>query len=184
MLLRHSGLLPGCLFFVFGEMSKSANACPKSSRRNLVLPADDFIYHRQPLHHTEVQTMTNEQKHEILLMKKKGAKYTEIAAKLGLPLTTVKSYCYRHSEEISLPRCPQCGKEIQQAKFKPRRFCSDACRAQYWREHAGDIVRSSAVSMQCPVCRSIFADYPYRHRKYCSHACYITARYHGGRHYD
>lgn len=128
--------------------------------------------------------MTNEQKSEILRLKKAGAKYTEIAVKLGLPLTTVKSYCYRHSEESNLPRCPQCGKEIRQTKFKPRRFCSDTCRAQYWRDHAGDIVRSSAVSSQCPVCGKTFTDYSYRQRKYCCHACYITARYHRGERHD
>lgn len=124
--------------------------------------------------------MTDAQKREILALKKNGVKYAEIAARLCLPLTTVKSFCYRHGEVPAMPVCPQCGKEIVESKFKPRRFCSDTCRVEYWMEHSDQINRQSAVESTCPVCQKIFRDYAQRHRKYCSHTCYIAARYYEG----
>ena len=42
--------------------------------------------------------MTNAQKKQIDKMRKEGMKFTEIAQALGIPDTTVKSYCYRKKQ--------------------------------------------------------------------------------------
>ena len=42
--------------------------------------------------------MTNAQKKQIDKMRKEGMKFTEISQALGIPETTVKSYCYRKKQ--------------------------------------------------------------------------------------
>ena len=47
--------------------------------------------------------MTNAQKKQIDKMRKEGMKFTEIAQALGIPDTTVKSYCYRKRDKQPHP---------------------------------------------------------------------------------
>ena len=136
--------------------------------------------------------MNKEQKRLIDQYRQSGMKYAEIARMIGLPETTVKSYCYRNpiinpSPVPAGPLCPQCGKPIASGKFRPRRFCSDACRNKYWLTHheatasrAGKKVIcqhcGAGKKVICQHCGKPFTDYANRHRKYCSHPCYIAAR--------
>ncbi len=127
------------------------------------------------------------QRQQILRLRQAGRSFAQIADEVHLSKSTVKSFCYRHHDAApkaepapSSPVCPQCGQPLPSAPFRPRRFCTDACRAKYWMEHSDQINRRSAVKTTCPVCHRSFVDYAQRHRKYCSHACYIAARYHGG----
>ena len=120
-------------------------------------------------------------------LRQEGCSFGQIAKELGVSISTVKSWCYRTSKEPlsrapagSQKKCPQCGGDLPPSRFKARRFCSDACRAQYWHTHSEQINRRTAVKSLCPVCHKSFQDYAQRHRKYCCHACYIAARYHGG----
>lgn len=129
----------------------------------------------------------DENRRRAQLLRQEGYSFGQIAKKLGVSSSTVKSWCYRTAEETapkapsaSQSKCPQCGAPLLPSKFRARRFCSDACRARYWSTHSEQINRRSAVESVCPVCRNTFHDYAQRHRKYCSHACYIAARYHGG----
>ena len=129
--------------------------------------------------------MTLEQKHLIDQYRQSGMKYSEIARTIGLPETTVKSYCYRNPISVPVPKsnepiCPQCGKPIVSGKYRPRRFCSDACRNKYWLDDAAAC--PTAVKATCQHCGKPFTDYANRHRKYCSHPCYIAARYGGDQH--
>ena len=131
--------------------------------------------------------MTLEQKHLIDQYRQSGMKYSEIARTIGLPETTVKSYCYRNPISVPAPKsnepiCPQCGKPIVSGKYRPRRFCSDACRNKYWLAHHDAAACPTAVKATCQHCRKPFTDYANRHRKYCSHPCYIAARYGGDQH--
>ena len=131
--------------------------------------------------------MTKEQKHLIDQYRQSGMKYAEIARMIGLPETTVKSYCYRNpiinpSPVPAGPLCPQCGKPITSGKFRPRRFCSDACRNKYWLTHHEAAASRAGKKMVCQHCGKPFTDYANRHRKYCSHPCYIAARYRGDQH--
>ena len=129
----------------------------------------------------------DEQRRQAQQLRQEGYSFGHIARTLGVASSTVKSWCYRTAEppsqkEQTAPRnvCPQCGGALPPARYRVRRFCSDACRAGYWRAHSDEINRRSTVEGVCPVCRKPFRDYARRHRKYCSHACYIAARYHGG----
>ena len=113
--------------------------------------------------------------------------YSEIARTIGLPETTVKSYCYRNPVTNPQPIptgtvCPQCGKPIVSGKFRPRRFCSDACRNKYWLTHHEAAASRAGKKVICQHCGKPFTDYANRHRKYCSHPCYIAARYGGDQH--
>ena len=128
--------------------------------------------------------MTTEQKLLIEQYRQSGMKYSAIARTVGLPETTVKSYCYRNPISAQVPKstgpvCPQCGKPITSSKFRPRRFCSDACRNKFWLSHHDAAACHAAVKAICQHCGKPFTDYANRHRKYCSHPCYIAARYGG-----
>ena len=48
--------------------------------------------------------MTNAQKKQIDKMRKEGMKFTEISQALGIPETTVKSYCYRKKQPAEAAR--------------------------------------------------------------------------------
>ena len=135
--------------------------------------------------------MTDTEKLEINELRNQGLGYKAIAKKLSISENTVKSYCRRHKVGIKLPIsnfsseklhfCKCCGAAIEQRKgVKPRKFCSDSCRKQYWTEHQGEINRKSAIEQVCPVCGKAFSDYANHSRKFCSHNCYIRSRFKGG----
>lgn len=129
--------------------------------------------------------MTTQEKQTLRTLRLSGLTFAEIAARTGMPVSTIKSYCYRHpvTAEPEIPTisgCPQCGAEIPKTKFRPRKFCSDACRQKYWNTHPEQLARKTIVSITCKQCGKPFVDYPGRGRKFCCHACYIAARYGGG----
>ena len=124
-------------------------------------------------------------------LRQAGYSFGQIAKELNMPRSTVKSWCYRDTADAPeyehtppAKRCPQCGKEMPPSRYRPRRFCSDVCRAAYWASHGEQINRRSAVSVVCQVCHKTFQDYTKHRRKYCCHACYIAARYYGGQRND
>ena len=111
--------------------------------------------------------MNDAQRQKIIQLRQAGQSFAQIADKVCLPKSTVKSFCYRHTasaddvkQEPRSTFCPQCGKPLPNRRFKPRRFCSDECRAKYWAAHGDQIVRRSAVDMTCPVCTGIFTITP------------------------
>lgn len=139
--------------------------------------------------------MTKDQKIQILKLRATGYGYKRIAQKLGISPNTVKSFCRRHktgddSETELSPAlsgettfCANCGKEIKQrAKVKPRRFCDDQCRQQYWNTHLEEVRRKAYYIFQCRHCGKEFHVYGDRNRRYCSRECYIEHRKGGGSH--
>ena len=127
--------------------------------------------------------MNHQQKSQIEQYRKAGLGFMDIARRLDIPLTTVKSYCYRHplpgAEEADEAFCPQCGQPVPRMRFRPRRFCSDACRVEYWHAHPDEMNHRSTTECRCQQCGKPFTDYAGRNRKYCSHPCCIAARYGG-----
>ena len=126
--------------------------------------------------------MNSLQKAQIKKMRASGIGFKEISQRTNVPVSTIKSFCYRHSVHDSSADpagtfCPQCGQPVPEMRFKPRRFCSDACRVQYWRQHPDEMKKHSSVESRCQQCGKQFFDYASRGRKYCSHPCYIAARY-------
>ena len=93
--------------------------------------------------------MTDTQRNEIQYLRQAGLGYVKIAQTLTLPVNTVKSFCQRNPvhdiSNVSEPTrniCPQCGGQLPiSVGRKPRRFCSDHCRAHYWTEHQSQIAR-------------------------------------------
>ncbi|MBI9095670.1 MAG: sigma-70 region 4 domain-containing protein [Sphaerochaeta sp.] len=132
--------------------------------------------------------MTENQKTQILEMRRLGCTYRHIATSLSLPEGTVKSYCIRAARkgpvtpppETDPSVCKQCGGElIQVAKRKRRIFCSKACRQKWWNSHLFLVSQGSEAlyHFTCPTCNKAFTAYGNEGRKFCSHQCYIRSRY-------
>ncbi len=137
----------------------------------------------------EVLSMTEEQKKQIIRLRKKGCGYTAVANKVGISKDTVKSFCRRNglagerasSAETQVPGCRECGKPLQQTEgMKPRVFCCDECRVKWWHEHPEKIKQRAVYSFTCAGCGKLFTAYGNSKRKYCSHECYVRSRFKGG----
>ncbi|MDL2205469.1 RNA polymerase subunit sigma-70 [Eubacteriales bacterium OttesenSCG-928-N13] len=131
--------------------------------------------------------MTTQQKTMITSMRRRGASYIEIAQRLGLSVNTVKSYGRRCSsakpQEAALTQgnrqCECCGKAYPQPEHrKKKRFCSDACRLQWWQRNKA-LLRNAKMTA-CPGCGRQFMALP--GQKYCCHACYVMVRFGGVMH--
>ena len=74
--------------------------------------------------------------------------------------------------------CLCCGKEMQQAGTgRPRKFCSEKCRRQWWKAHPEEGSHKSLCTKKCECCGTEFSFYRSRKPKYCSYDCYIKARF-------
>lgn len=121
--------------------------------------------------------MTKEERSLIVDLQKQGFGYRTIAAKLGLNLHSVKSYCARHPINKNQKYCLQCGVPVEKLPHKKeKKFCSDKCRFAWWREHKDEMTRRSVTKLFCPVCGQSFEAYESSGRKYCSRACYGKAK--------
>ena len=118
----------------------------------------------------------------------RGDSYKAIAAALALSENTIKSFCQRNllggrggikdGQAPPPTACLFCGKWlIQEQKRKPRKFCSDACRRAWWKEHDDQINRKAYYTIVCACCGRTFVSYGNSGRKYCSHNCYVRDRY-------
>jgi endogenous inhibitor of DNA gyrase (YacG/DUF329 family) len=133
--------------------------------------------------------MIQSQKEQIAALRANGDSYAKIADTLGISENTVKSYCRRNnlggnaastSEAPSQSYCRQCGTALEQIPgMKPRKFCSDQCRAAWWATHPESLNRKAVYRFTCPACGMEFESYGNKGRKYCSHACYVSARFGG-----
>ena len=120
--------------------------------------------------------MTNQEKEKILMLKAQGTSFGAIAETLGLSVNTVKSY-YRREGKATMNCCKQCGKPVEQKpRTRQKLFCSDNCRAAWWKKHRAEINKKSAKDFTCACCGEEFK--AYGERKYCSRPCYMKARFH------
>ena len=119
-----------------------------------------------------------QQKQTIREMREGNCGYTEIARKLDLPVNTVKSYCFRNGLNTEAlndkdDKCKCCGKIIKQkSKTRPRIFCCDACKSDWWNKHRFERKSRKITEHICPVCGLSFFDYITANRIFCSQACY------------
>lgn len=133
--------------------------------------------------------MTDQQKEEIIKLRRSNYGYKSISNKLGLPVNTIKSYCKRHSitkgihsiDGCFMERfCLQCGSPIiQDPKRKEKKYCSDACRNKWWNAHGNFAKSKTGRSVICAKCGKEFYVNMQSKRKYCSHTCYINDRFYG-----
>ena len=134
--------------------------------------------------------MTDAQAAQIRDMRLKGMGYRAIADALGLSRDIVRNHCkakgmggYVAATVKNLQEregqggiCICCGKETAQAGTgRPRKFCSEKCRRQWWKAHPEETDRKTAGAKVCACCGRKFR--AYGDRKYCSHGCYTSDRF-------
>ena len=116
-------------------------------------------------------------KNEINALRLAGVKPAEIALRLGLPASTVRTHIRRHPEIPNTIVCPTCGKRVVQGTGgRRKKYCSDRCRMAWWNSHPEDILRKAYYTLTCQHCGREFESYGNQKRKYCSRACYDAAR--------
>lgn len=136
--------------------------------------------------------MTDTQAARIKELRMNGLGYRTIADSLGLTRDIVRNYCkannmggYAKATALNIQErmaegkvCVCCGKEITQPENgRPRRFCSDQCRRQWWKLHPETGNRKAVYSKVCAYCGKTFTAYGDNRRKYCGHSCYIRDRF-------
>ena len=121
--------------------------------------------------------MKTQIKNEINAMRLAGAKASEIAQRLGIPASTVRTHIRRHPEIPNTVVCPTCGKRVMQGSGgRKKKYCSDRCRMAWWNSHPEDIHRKAYYTLTCQHCGREFESYGNQKRKYCSRACYDAVR--------
>ena len=129
-----------------------------------------------------VFSITDQQKNQILVLKAKGLTVTEISDTVGVPIGTIKSFCYRN-KGTPVPILPQkatttcvcCGKPIDpQSGRHARRFCDRSCYIRWWHAQGGH--KRTEYNKVCAHCGKPFTVFTRKAQKYCSAACYQAAR--------
>lgn len=138
--------------------------------------------------------MTNEQALHIRKLREQGVGYQTIGKIVNLSRDSVRSYCKNHGlngypcemQYNVMDRmeageaCAYCGANLKNPKTgRPRRFCTDECRREYWKTHRDKINKgpASVYTMVCAYCGEIFESYGNKKRKYCCHDHYIKDRF-------
>lgn len=138
--------------------------------------------------------MTQQQAKQIVEMRKKGIGYKNIASVVGLSRDIVRNYCKYHNltgysnalvknvqERMKNGEaCMYCGGELNRMQTgRPKKFCSDKCRRDWWKMHPEALKRSEAATYKlvCTHCGTTFISYGNKNRKYCCHDCYIKDRF-------
>lgn len=130
--------------------------------------------------------MTTEEIQIINNLQHQGLGYKRIATLTGLPVNGVKTYCRRHKVAAPVCEAPQafcqnCGKPVKRIpQAKPRRFCSDKCRMDFWNSHRDKVKHRVIYTFRCPACGKEFQSPGNSNRKYCSRECMANARRKGG----
>lgn len=134
--------------------------------------------------------MTEAQKLRIEMMRNNGIGYKVIAREVGLTRDIVRNYCKSrdmagYGKRIIIGAgnkevCKYCLGPIEKANTgRPRKFCCEKCRREWWRENKDLIDRKASAKYEivCQHCGKRFISYGNKKRKYCSHQCYIRARF-------
>lgn len=81
---------------------------------------------------------------------------------------------------VSKRFCPNCGVPIEKShNGRPRVYCSDKCRRDFWEKHPRIDTWNSYETLVCPICQRVFRakKLSTRQRKYCSRSCAGKARW-------
>lgn len=129
--------------------------------------------------------MTENEKTKIIELRKKGYGYGQISLELNIPRSSISTFCKRNDINVgSIDRyvfCKNCEKVIKlESKKKPKMFCSDDCRVNWWNAHQSKVNIKAIYEFDCPACGKHFTTYGNAKQKYCSHARYIITRYKRG----
>lgn len=171
---------------VFSLKRKSGNSNYLAVEREnglTILPVGLSLH----FHEGRQSKMTTEQKDTISRLRRTGLNFSAIAESVGLPVGTVKTFCYRNAVTPSVATdkhvCLCCGKEVpQNPGRKEKKFCSDRCRNTWWNRNLDKVNRKANYKIICACCKKEFISYGNASRKYCSHECYVEDRFGGGAH--
>ena len=132
--------------------------------------------------------LTEADKEKIVKMRLDGKSYQQIATATGCSKSTVQSYLRRQGINVPPPvdynkamyiYCLQCGAQLHQVeKTKRKKFCCDACRMAWWKEHQDEVNRKM-ITRTCVFCGKEFEVSESSSKKYCSTDCYFKARFQG-----
>lgn len=110
-------------------------------------------------------------------MRLEGHSPSEIATKLGLSASTVRSHIHRHRHISGTKACKYCGQPLVQPKGRwEKKFCSDRCRMAWWNSHKEEVNKQAYYKLTCQQCGKEFDSYGNANRKYCCRTCYIASR--------
>ena len=131
--------------------------------------------------HTEgVFAMRLQDKIVINNMRMEGHTPSVIAAQLGVPASTIRSFIHRNPNVPNTKQCLQCGRPVLQPKGRrEKKFCSDRCRMAWWNSHQDAVDRKAYYTLTCEYCGKEFESYGNKNRKFCCRACYVAARQQG-----
>lgn len=138
--------------------------------------------------------MTEAQAKQIVEMRLKGNGYKSIGSVVGLSRDIVRNYCKSHdltgyasaltkNVQMRIERgeaCLYCGGAVEQPRTgRPKKFCSERCRREWWKQHPEEVKKSEAATYEltCEKCGKPFVSYGNKKRKFCSHDCYIKYRF-------
>ena len=134
--------------------------------------------------------MTDAQAKQINEMRMKGMGYKAIGMAIGLSRDIVRNYCKRHnlagyatvvSKNMKLmvdgkEVCHFCGNPITQPKTgRPRRFCCEKCRREWWKAHPEAVKKSEKASytLVCDTTESASNDHPSQRRLMNSNTIFL-----------
>jgi len=122
--------------------------------------------------------MTERQKRQIDVLRRKGRKQLYIANAVGLPVNTVKSYLRRNQgTQLTGDLCRNCGKPFEQNPHARKQdFCSNHCRQIWWNSNREQVNHHDQRTMECAYCGQEFEAHGKRQRKYCSLECCAADR--------
>lgn len=87
---------------------------------------------------------TNKEKETIFSLREQGYMLKEIAEMTGKSLSLVKKYVAENNKLTSV--CINCGKRMEPGHFKPKKFCCDKCKREYYKKHSECVQRKSSKS--------------------------------------
>ena len=130
------------------------------------------------------------QRERALLLRKNGMSLGKAAIETGLTKYAVRNID-RGRDDIATDNtiqdrmqngqaCLFCGGKIDQPEGagRPRRFCSEYCRRQYWRLHRAEQKKrpEKVVTKICVYCKKPFDVYGKNERKYCCRDHYMNEK--------
>ena len=110
--------------------------------------------------------MTDEDRKQIIQLRKQGLGYKAIARALDLTRDSVRGFCKRnnldgHADIVKLNiqvmkekeiLCLNCGKPFKTKKQgRPRKYCSDFCRRSWWNKNKDEIKKIMRLFINTPV---------------------------------
>ena len=119
----------------------------------------------------------------VLKLREQGLGYKRISAETGLTLGAVRNTCRMAEKNVTSNEnvCLCCGKKLtaSEGRGRTKKFCSDRCRNQFWRQHLDEKKGNSksVYTKTCAYCGKTFEVYGHKAQKYCCYEHSVKDRY-------